>query len=256
MNTQAQNQFRIFLVGDACEDVYHYGSCTRLSPEAPVPVFSESHMTSLHGMSSNVCANLRALGTSVVHIRNDTLIQKHRFIDLSYGQQVFRCDIGDSKKIDECHDNALTQYTPENFDCVVISDYNKGFIGKKIVESIKKRFAGIPIFVDTKKKNVDMYGGCFIKINDKEYQSIISKPTDCRFIVTLGKRGAMYNESIFPTKKVDVFDVCGAGDVFLSGLVYGFMNTGKIEDAIEIANNLATISVTKQGTYVVCGDDL
>ena len=28
----------ILLIGEHCIDVYHYGTCNRLNPEAPVPI--------------------------------------------------------------------------------------------------------------------------------------------------------------------------------------------------------------------------
>ena len=31
----------MLVIGDICEDVYVYGSCNRLAPEAPVPVFTK-----------------------------------------------------------------------------------------------------------------------------------------------------------------------------------------------------------------------
>jgi len=207
-------------------------------------------------MSSNVAENLKSLGISVTHLKNQTNIEKHRFIDSSYNQQMFRYDSGDCNKVDECSLGEIRQHTDETFDVIVISDYDKGFVGKKTVDFVKMHFSGIPIFVDTKKKDISMYQGCYVKINEKEYHSLYEKPERCHFIVTLGSGGATYSGKVFPTRKVDVFDVVGAGDVFLSGLVYGFMKYHEMERAIGIANHLASISVTKQGTYVVNRSDL
>ena len=256
MGTQQRKYWNVLLIGDSCNDVYHHGECKRISPEAPVPVFSESHVIVKPGMSSNVRENLSSLGMNVVHVTNDVTIEKHRFIDSSYGQQVFRYDSGDMEKIDECRLTELDKYSAGDFDCIVISDYNKGFVGKCLVEHIRNRFSGIPFFVDTKKSDLRMYDGCYVKINDKEYNLLSNKPKNCKFIITLGPEGAMYKGDVYSAEKVDVFDVVGAGDVFLSGLVYGFMIDGKIESAIKIANKLASTSVTKRGTYVVCRSDL
>ena len=54
MNTPVQKQFNILLIGDHCEDVYHYGTVDRISPEAPVPVFVPTHETRRPGMAGNV----------------------------------------------------------------------------------------------------------------------------------------------------------------------------------------------------------
>ena len=207
-------------------------------------------------MSSNVRENLVSLGIKVTHVTNEAVIEKHRFIDSSYGQQVFRYDSGDIEKIDECQLTELDEYSRDDFDCVVISDYNKGFVDKNLVQHLRNKFSGVPFFVDTKKSDLQMYDGFYVKINDREYSSLSNRPKNCKFVVTLGSKGALYGGNVYPANKVDVFDVVGAGDVFLAGLVYGFMVDSKIESAIRIANKLASTSVTKQGTYVVCRSDL
>ena len=38
LNSQQLKSLTIFLVGEACDDVYVYGTCKRISPEAPVPI--------------------------------------------------------------------------------------------------------------------------------------------------------------------------------------------------------------------------
>jgi D-beta-D-heptose 7-phosphate kinase/D-beta-D-heptose 1-phosphate adenosyltransferase len=145
-------------------------------------------------------------------------------------------------------------------DAVVISDYNKGFLSEdtcaKIVDYYKQIGQNIPIFVDTKKTNVVCFDDCFIKINEKEYKHIEQSTKKSNFIVTLGERGAKYKGSIYPTHTTEVFDVCGAGDVFLSGLVHGFLKHNNIRKAIPIANKLANISVSHMGTYVLTPKDI
>ena len=87
-------------------------------------------------------------------------------------------------------------------------------------------------------------------------RSIESKDPTSKFVVTLGERGAKYQGSIYPTETVEVFDVCGAGDVFLSGLVFGYLHHGHMRKAVQIANKLASISVSHMGTYVLTQQDL
>ena len=53
-----------------------------------------------------------------------------------------------------------------------------------------------------------------------------------------------------------MFDVVGAGDTFLSALVYFYLNCGKIEEAIPYANKAAAIAVSKFGTYVLTQEDV
>ena len=60
-----------------------------------------------------------------------------------------------------------------------------------------------------------------------------------------------------PAEKVDVYDVCGAGDVFLASLVYGWLKYEKsLESGILLANKCSSLSVTKSGTYVITKEDI
>ena len=86
----------------------------------------------------------------------------------------------------------------------------------------------MPIFVDSKKQDLSLFKDCFIKINDLEHKKAdLSNIDRQKLIVTLGGKGAMWKGDIYPTKEVDVYDVCGAGDVFISALVYGFLKFRK-----------------------------
>jgi ribokinase len=70
-------------------------------------------------------------------------------------------------------------------------------------------------------------------------------------IVTLGKRGAMLvNHScskLFPAKKVKVVDSTAAGDAFNGAFASSISEGHSIEESIEFANKVASISVTRMG---------
>ena len=91
---------------------------------------------------------------------------------------------------------------------------------------------------------------------EKEYNNFTVFPKNSNFIVTLGSRGTLYRDIIFPSAPVEVFDVCGAGDVFLSSLVYWYLKTNSIDKAIPKANKMAAISVSHMGTYVLTKEDI
>jgi D-beta-D-heptose 7-phosphate kinase/D-beta-D-heptose 1-phosphate adenosyltransferase len=74
--------------------------------------------------------------------------------------------------------------------------------------------------------------------------------------VTKGSGGADYQGVNYPGIGVGVFDVCGAGDTFLSALVYFYLLYAKIEKAIPYANKAAAIAVTHFGTYVLSERDV
>ena len=56
---------RILCVGDVMLDRFVQGDVSRISPEAPVPVFRWTSERKMLGGAGNVVANLRALGAKV-----------------------------------------------------------------------------------------------------------------------------------------------------------------------------------------------
>ena len=172
---------------------------------------------------------------------------------------MFRWDEGEEKPLNPFN-TAFLSTIRERPSAVVISDYDKGFLPPdvccEIVEHYKKIDKNIHIFVDSKKTDLSCFEGCYIKINDREYENITKHPKDCRYIITLGASGTRYLDTVYETNKVEVFDVCGAGDVFLSALTYGYLINEDIVKAIEISNRCASYSVTKMGTYVISREEL
>ena len=251
MDTPQQTFCKILLVGEHCEDIYHYGTCNRLNPEAPVPILDQTHTTAVAGMSSNVKNNLLSFNFSVNHFKNTEHLEKHRLIDLTYKQHLIRFDIGDTplKEFD-------VRLLKNDYDIIVISDYDKGFITTAVAKYICKKYKDRPIFVDSKKDDLTCYNNCFLKINEDEFNNLKNYNRDCELITTLGGSGAKYKSYYYPTDTVDVHDVCGAGDVFLASLVYGFNRLKSITKAIPIANKFASMSVNKLGAYVLTDTDI
>jgi len=222
-----------------------------MSPEAPIPVFKETSQDIKLGMSDNVRLNLESLGIDVFHQCNTEKIRKHRFIEENYNQQLFRYDQGENASL-----KPMLPMVFENFDAVVVSDYNKGFITPETFKMLQEQLdPSIPIFVDSKKKDLRIFKNCIIKINESEAERGILDSAQ-EVVVTLGGHGALWKNQIFKTEKVDVYDVCGAGDVFLAGLVYGFLKHRDMFKAIALANKCASLSVTKMGTYVLTKSDI
>ena len=83
----------------------------------------------------------------------------------------------------------------------------------------------------------------------------LDKPAK-NLIITRGSKGAEYRGKLYPGEKVDVFDAVGAGDTFLSSLVYFYLKYGKIEKAIPYANKAAAIAVSNFGTYILTKEDV
>lgn len=242
--TQQQTQFKILLIGDNCKDVYQYGTVDRISPEAPVPVFVPVRIEEHEGMAGNVAKNLEALGCHVNFLYMETSI-KTRLIDMRSKQQIVRID-NDIKSEPLTFETAI----PDVYDAIVISDYDKGTVTYSLIEELRKEFAG-PIFVDTKKQDLQRFNGCFVKINELEYNRRTS--LNDQLIVTLGEHGAIYKQGQAEVHqdapKVEVSDVCGAGDTFLSALTYKYLETNDMNTAIGFAMRAASITVQHVGVY-------
>jgi D-glycero-beta-D-manno-heptose-7-phosphate kinase len=248
MNTPQQKSFKVLLIGDSCEDEYIYGRCERISPEAPVPVMNFTKMESKRGMGANVYLNLLSFGIFVDFLTNSEKLVKTRFIDEKSNQQLIRVD--KEEKI-----------TPlkfpiqlNDYDAIVISDYNKGYVNDDTLDKLVKA-SNCPIFIDSKKTILPRSEKCFIKINDLEYENLKDKNYP-NLIITKGSDGCIYNNKSYPSEPVNVYDVVGAGDTFLSALVYGYLNFNNIELAIKLANKAAGIAVQHYGTYVLTEKDV
>lgn len=238
--TQQQNLYKILLIGDNCLDVYQYGTIDRISPEAPVPVFKFEYQESKPGMAGNVFNNLKNLGCVVDFIHNKTST-KTRLIDIKSKQHIVRIDddqMSDSISVD------LT--TINNYDAIVISDYNKGTVDISTIAVIAAH-SKIPVFIDTKKTELARINNAWIKINLSEYEKLKSSCEN--LIVTLGSLGARHNEKVYPSPKVEVSDVCGAGDTFLAALTVEFLRTHSIDNAIKFANKASAVTVQHIGVY-------
>lgn len=246
MGTQQQEKFKILLIGDAGEDVYTYGYVNRISPEAPVPIFEPHYTIHKDGMAGNVRKNLEALGCKVEFLCGE-VSKKNRLIDERSKQQLMRLD---NDVISNPLDNFKLEHL-KNIDAVVISDYNKGFVSYDLIRLITTAFRPKPIFIDTKKTDLARLDGCYVKINKLEHSRATSQlPDKDHLIVTHGSNGAVWDGWVYPAEIAgDVTDVCGAGDTFLSALVYKFLETRNMPDAIKFANKAAAVTVQHIGVY-------
>ena len=247
---------KILLIGDSCIDRYHYGTCDRISPEAPVPVFKVLKTEERGGMALNVKANLEGLDIEVCLLTNDKKIVKSRHIDIRSRQHLLRVDHGEEKKTETLNTRDIDDVDFSSFGAVVISDYNKGFIDEKSIKKILAKSKNKKVFVDSKKTDLSSYENCTIKINKNESDSITKFPSKYDLVRTQGDRGALYCGERFPTKKVELFEVSGAGDTFLAALVYGFLVNQDMTASIKFANFCSGIVVQRFGTYAIKKSDI
>ena len=251
---QQQKQYKVLLIGETCEDSYIFGSVDRISPEAPVPVLLHEETVTALGMSENVKNNLKAFGVDVTHITNKKLIKKKRVVHSSSKQQLVRIDEDDH--VDPIKPAEVKMaFLMTQFDAIVISDYDKGFVGIEDLITFCENFPG-PVFIDTKKKDLFSAQNVIFKINQKEASTLRMQPSPQNLITTAGGQGAWYMDKLYPSEKVNVFDVVGAGDTFLAALVAEFIKENDMEASIKIANKASAIAVQNYGCYTLTPDDI
>lgn len=246
-----KNDSKILVIGESCVDIFNYGTCVRLCPDVPAPVVNSVKVLKNVGMAGNVKENISAMKGNVEIYTNENWekITKTRFVEISGNYVFMRLD-------DENHGYGRANVKSINFnkyDAIIISDYNKGFLSK---EDIRYIINNHPlVFIDTKKPVGDWCKeASFIKINNSEYQKsidYISKDLKNKLIVTLGKKGCSYKGNIYPVPEVEIKDLSGAGDTFLSGLVCEYLKTRNIDKAIQFANECATSVVQKRGVSTI-----
>lgn len=243
---------KILIVGESCLDVFTYGDVERLSPEAPVPVFKPKEDIKNYGMAGNVFKNIEKLSaeSQITFWTQKEEIVKQRLVDKKTNHMLIRIDSGENQLTSTID---LTQEKIEiisDFDIVIISDYNKGFLSEEDFITIGEN-ANL-LFVDSKRKLSNrIIDVCdFIKLNHQEYQNNkeIVENNLTKFIITLGAEGARYLNENFPSPKPqETIDVSGAGDTFIASLVIKYLETNDIKESINFANKMSSIVVSKRG---------
>ncbi len=198
---------RIMVVGDIMLDTYRFGEVSRISPEAPVPVFLEKDRIKLSpGGAANVAINVAAIGVPVdvlsvvgddeagvtlVKLLNDagintdyilTIAEKCTTHKIRYiaqnNQQIMRSDREDSTEIfvDVCEKvlNRLERDI-DKYGLILLSDYKKGLLSydltQRIIGIAKKN--NVPVYIDVKDPNTEKYrGATLLKPNRKELSDL------------------------------------------------------------------------------------
>ncbi len=199
----------ILVIGDIMLDKYYNGEVKRISPEAPVPVFSKKGEKSVLGGAANVAANLvsalqnvyimavigndesgnklktilkkQGIKTDFIIYTNKHTTEKIRFL-ASNNQQVLRLDIEDTRPLnsDDCtkmlHD---LNTTIKKFDLIILSDYLKGVLTYEFTQGVIKiaRENNIPVIIDVKDLKIEKYKDAYlIKPNLKELENLSGMP--------------------------------------------------------------------------------
>lgn len=185
---------RILVVGDVMLDRYWWGSVSRISPEAPVPIVQMEKMSLVAGGAANVAANLIGLGakTKLFGIRGEDAegemlaavlteagITDHDITPISgrktsiktrivaHSQHVVRIDSETTEPIIPLDAGRIAEKFAaemQQCDAVVISDYAKGFLVEPLLRSIIDIGASLnkPVLVDPKGRDFGKYRGAMV----------------------------------------------------------------------------------------------
>jgi rfaE bifunctional protein kinase chain/domain len=303
----------VLIIGDIMLDEYYLGDAQRISPEAPVPVVLVKDETTLIGGAGNVARNIKALGGTPCLIgaygdgHNSKKLQQAvrsaglqtRLLTLSgrpattksrilaRGQQILRIDHEDDTSLDADETDALLGYIEEYWPAqrvIIISDYNKGVINKRLMDGIFKLKHSyknpVYILVDPKPENLNIYPGVdLITPNTKETgegaalpvrnkEEIIQaglflrKKTRCQaLLTTLGPEGMALFQSKnkiihIPTLAKQVYDVTGAGDTVIGTVGLALAAGMPLLESCILANYTAGIVVGKSGSATVTQNEL
>jgi len=188
------------VVGDVMLDRYLFGSTSRISPEAPVPVVHIQETDDRPGGAANVAVNLASLGVStrllgvvgqdaaaetLQEIMNDRgIVCEFQHVDdcptitktrvQSRGQQLIRLDQETALAMPGGAMTGALKKTIDNAGAVVLSDYGKGALSDVAAMIKVCRDAGVPALVDPKGTDFGKYrGASVITPNQSEFESVV-----------------------------------------------------------------------------------
>jgi D-beta-D-heptose 7-phosphate kinase/D-beta-D-heptose 1-phosphate adenosyltransferase len=249
---------KVLVLGDVIIDKYIYGTSSRISPEAPVPVITYIDEKETRGGAGLVYENLKSLGVDVDMFETQGQVSvKTRVI--CDGHYVTRIDDDASASgmavLKQVQETDFSQY-----DYVVLSDYNKGVLdeAKDIIAHINKY--GCKVIVDPKENAWFYENAWLVKPNYNEFHdlgfddwqgNIITTNAGEEVIATID--GVKYE---IPVDNLEVSDVTGAGDCFLAAFVYGLTKGYEYKKCLKLAVIGSTESVKHSGTYTLTINDI
>jgi len=178
---------KVLVVGDLMLDQYIWGSVSRISPEAPIPVVDVTREDAKPGGAANVILNLISLGARVYAagvigsddnaaklmacLKKDSVDTSAVLVDgtrpttvktrvIAHNQQVVRIDKEHKTDISPAMARAIILKIKKELgkiDAIIFSDYDKGLLTKELVEGIMGAARGKIVAVDPKPSNVEIF---------------------------------------------------------------------------------------------------
>ncbi|HBS47670.1 TPA: D-glycero-beta-D-manno-heptose 1-phosphate adenylyltransferase [Candidatus Dependentiae bacterium] len=197
----------VLIIGDLMLDEYVFGSVSRISPEAPVPILKEERKEWSLGGAANVALNCKKIGcdVSLVGIVNETdragsillsMLDAKNLKDaiiksfyrpttlkqrlMAQNHQLMRVDAEDSKTLSRSEKNDIFEKVAKILkpnSIIIISDYAKGIIDEELITfvNLQAKKNNSIVLVDPKGPNFSKYKNLnFIKPNLKEFKEMVN----------------------------------------------------------------------------------
>lgn len=303
VNLSRLQSFKVLVVGDFLLDTYTTGKVRRISPEAPVPIMEVIRHEARPGGAGNVALNMQALGGQVTclgRIGDDVYGEQLKkllpgmnlsslVVEKGYPTPVKNRLIADSQQLmridsetiswllSELEEQLLSQLKTliPNMQVVALSDYGKGFLTNRIIQTAIEiaRAAKVPVIVDPKGADFTKYkGASILKPNLSEAfaaakkpgstpleevaQQIFSQTAIDRLLITRSEAGmSLFSPNgvreDFPVVSKEVKDVTGAGDTVLAVLCLALANHLDLPTSVHLSNIAAGIAIERLGCVQV-----
>ena len=194
---------KILVIGDLMIDHYLWGSCERVSPEAPVQIVNVERDSIVLGGAGNVINNLKTLGADVdvisvigecaiskelealfikINVETKYLVtQKDRITSkksriIAAQQQVARFDRESTNEINEQSIKSVLDSFKSifmDYDAILLSDYGKGVLTFDLTQSLISiaNRSKIKVLVDPKGLDYSKYKGAYLLTPNKKEAS-------------------------------------------------------------------------------------
>jgi rfaE bifunctional protein kinase chain/domain len=308
---------KLLVVGDIMMDRSIGGKVSRISPEAPVPVVIAEMEDFNLGGAANVAHNIRSLGGTVVlcgivgddengrklyrrivergiqaqgvffEQGRQTTVKTRIIAHHPHHQQLVRVDRETTDRPKASTFRSISKFLTEKMgdvDGIVISDYGKGLLTRKLIQTLVKKAKRLKklLMVDPKLGNFFFYKGATVitpntneaseasripvtgqSSVEKMGRSLLRRLKCQALVITQGEKGMTIFEPHqkpypVPTEAREVYDVTGAGDTVIGTMALA-LGTGprvRVKDAASIANYAAGIVVGKVGTAIASEEEL
>jgi D-beta-D-heptose 7-phosphate kinase/D-beta-D-heptose 1-phosphate adenosyltransferase len=216
----------VLCVGDLMLDEFVYGEVSRISPEAPAPVFAARRSETNIGGAGNVARNIVSLGAKCIFVgligedaaatelksalaREDRVesvlvsdaarptTRKVRFVSEHFLTHMLRADWEmtqpASADIEQKLIDTILPLIPRA-DIVLLSDYAKGVLTARVIRNIidTARKLGKAVIVDPKSANFAVYrGATLLKPNRKEFAEATRSRADSKESIASAAQDAM-----------------------------------------------------------------